>query len=173
MKENEDSSDIRRSNSKFDHPYLLKLHGSTNWRIESNQFRNIVNGEMDSNYKVPIWLERKKVPNPSDNISPLILPPLPNKPITSTSIFRHLWQCAFEYLHEARTLVIAGYSCPLTDSFAMSMLSQMYNMNLEEVIIVDKDSTALDKYRTLMSGRIPRKAVWKYYGDFVDYVESN
>lgn len=173
LKDGQDASDNRKTKDKFAHPYLLKLHGSINWRISSQDFENIVNGNIASDDKIPIWIERDKIPDPEDDVSPLILPPLPNKPITETSIFRYLWQWAFEYLHEAKKLVIVGYSCPVTDSFATSMLSQMYNMNLEEVVIVDKDSSALDKYRALMSGRIPKRTVWTFYGDFVDYIENH
>lgn len=80
---------------------------------------------------------------------------------------------SFEYLHEAKRIVIIGYSCPRTDSFAMSMLSQLTNPNLEEIVIVDPDSSSLNKYRNIISNKITRKVTWTYYGDFVDYIEKH
>jgi len=132
----------RRGRDKYRHPLILKLHGSANWRVSSDDFMGLVDGSVvNSEDKIPIWLERNVIPKPDDDISPLILPPLPNKPITSLSIFCYLWQCAFEYLHETKRIVIAGYSCPITDSFAMSMLSQVKSIKVEEIVIVDKDSS--------------------------------
>ena len=173
IKASQEETDIRRKSDIFPSPYMVKLHGSINWRIDSKTYEKIINGEVLSEVKPPIWLDRKNIPHPSDDVSPLIMPPLPYKPITTTPIFSHLWQCAFEYLHEAKRIVIAGYSCPQTDSFAMSMLSQLTNNNLEEIVIIDPDSTSLNKYRTIMNKRMRKKVIWTYYGDFVDYVERH
>lgn len=93
VKLDQNDSGNRKSRDIFPHPYLLKLHGSTNWRISSETYKKIINGEELDEAKPSIWLERKKILEPEDDISPLIMPPLPYKPITTTPIFSYLWQC--------------------------------------------------------------------------------
>jgi len=154
-------------------PYLIKLHGSTNWRVTETDYKSIVSGASNSRTRVPIWFDWKKTPSVTQAISPLIVPPLPNKPITTSSIFAHLWQCAFEYLHESRRLVIVGYSCPQTDSFAMSLLSNVRDSKLKEIIVVDPEIYSLSKYKKLLVGATTNTVKWIYYDNFYEYIQAN
>lgn len=172
IKNSKDQRPNRLSSDVFEHPFLLKLHGSSNWRIAKNIYEQIINGEKLDENRPQIWLDRENIPQPNDDISPLIMPPLPYKPITKTSIFSYLWTCAFEYLHEAKKIIIAGYSCPSTDSFAMSLLSQLNNKNLEEIFIVDPDSSSLNKYQKILNVKKTKKIKWSYSTDFMDFVDQ-
>ena len=132
---------IRRTTAeKFIHPLLLKLHGSVNWRCERQYFNQIVNGTVDPDTRIPLWSNDTKCPSPDDDESLLIIPPVPNKPITKASIFRMLWTTALEYLHEAKRIVIVGYSCPQTDALARSMFTQFHNRKVSDIFVVDPSS---------------------------------
>jgi hypothetical protein len=163
----------RSGDEKFLHPLLLKLHGSLNWRCEREYFNQITNGSVDPALRIPIWSNDTKCPSPDDDESPLIIPPVPNKPITKASIFRMLWTSALEYLHEAKRIVIVGYSCPATDVLAQSMFTQFRNMDVEEIVIVDPASDSLSRYHQLMTGRVRKTIGWQYFGGFREYIEKS
>ena len=160
----------RTSDETFLHPLLLKLHGSVNWRCERRYFNQIVNGTVNETDRIPIWTVDSKCPSPTDNESLLIIPPVPNKPITRASIFRMLWTTAMEYLHEAKRIVIVGYSCPQTDALARSVFTQFRNMNATDIFVTDPSSDALAKYHSLFSGRVKKTVKWHYYSGFHEYI---
>ncbi|WP_083908742.1 SIR2 family protein [Thioalkalivibrio thiocyanodenitrificans] len=106
------------------YPLLLKLHGSINWRCSEEEYAKLFNSAVttdesktttyntkDCHYIDKMWINNR-VCTPEEQETPLIIPPLPQKPITSIAIFRYLWTYAYEYLYEARNIVIAGYSLP-------------------------------------------------------------
>ncbi|WP_156002774.1 hypothetical protein [Thioalkalivibrio sp. ALR17-21] len=162
----------RNSDEAFPHPLLLKLHGSINWRCNKTEFERIISGSTVPNNKIPVWSDDSGNPNPADNESPLIIPPIPNKPITATSLFRFLWTLAYEYMHQARKIVIVGYSCPPTDTLARTMFSQFKSAKLEDIFVVDPDATALKLYRELLEPRTASNAKWHYYSDVRAYIEE-
>lgn len=162
----------RNADEKFPHPLVLKLHGSANWRCTRSDLETMIAGRADPETRVDIWSEDHACPDPDDSVSPLIIPPIPNKPITAASIFLHLWTRAYEYLHEAKELVIVGYSCPLTDTLARTMFSHFDAHRLERVTIVDPDALALARYRALMAPKTAASAKWSYFSDFNEYIRQ-
>lgn len=162
----------RKSEERFQHPLLIKMHGSLNWRCDKRYFDQIINGDVQADDKIPIWLDSGRCPSPEDEVAPLIIPPIPNKPITQASIFRMLWTTAFEYLNEAKKLVIVGYSCPSTDVLAQSMFSQLDNARFSDVTVVDPDSNALGHYHRLLGSNPKNPAVWKYFNSFEKYIDA-
>ncbi|MEO0696382.1 MAG: hypothetical protein AAFY84_09805, partial [Pseudomonadota bacterium] len=103
------------SKPKFPYPAMLKLHGSINWRCSTEDFYKGLlgtNAESDKPTEIDIWLSEDKCPKPDDDVSPLIVPPIPVKPITSIEIFRYLWTLAYEYLSDTEEIVVCGYSLP-------------------------------------------------------------
>ncbi len=160
----------RKTNEKFPHPLILKMHGSINWRCERRYFDQIILGKIDQNEKIVIWLSDKNTPKPNDNESPLIIPPIPNKPITQSSLFKFIWTTAFEYLHEAKKIVIVGYSCPPTDTLAKAMFTQFESKNLEEIFVVDPNATALRNYKEMIDPKLSRRIKWRYYSTFSEYI---
>ena len=106
------ATDRTKHQDKHPHPLLVKLHGSVNWRCPTKDFEGIVRADPSARgtqFVDPIWYSRVGTPAPTDSSSPLIMPPLPVKPITHVSLFRFLWTRAYEYLHEAEEIVICGY----------------------------------------------------------------
>ncbi|MCH8179434.1 MAG: SIR2 family protein [Proteobacteria bacterium] len=150
---------VRKHNQNF--PVLLKLHGSSNWRCSAKSFRRIIEGSARGNeedpFEIPeVWLGGRKLPMPDDDVSPLIIPPLPAKPISEIKLFRYLWTRAYEYLYETKEIVIVGYSLPDADQMAYSMFSNFQAERLERVVIVDPDTQVLARWRSVLR-RQPRR----------------
>lgn len=162
----------RNADERFPHPLILKLHGSTNWRCSRTYFDQITSGQIDSSEKIIVWSDDKNSAVPDDDVSPLIIPPIPNKPITASSLFRFLWTQAYEYMYEAKRIVIIGYSCPPTDTLARTMFSQFNSRKLEEVFVVDPNAMALKSYRDMFEPRTASRAKWRYYSDISSYIDA-
>lgn len=163
----------RNNNEKFLHPLVLKLHGSINWRCNRSYFDSIITGTVGGAIgREEIWVDDIGCPKPADYDSPLIIPPIPNKPITAASIFQHLWTLAYEYLHESEELIIVGYSCPPTDTLARTMFTHFSAKNLKKITIVDPDAAALSRYRELVPEKIASQAKWAYYSNFSEYIDG-
>lgn len=174
LKETQAESD--RRDELCDHPLLIKLHGSVNWRCSRKEFERIVrppkSGE-EAHFIDSVWYSRVGTPSPDDDASPLIMPPLPIKPITQIHLFRFLWTKAYEYLHEANELVICGYSLPDADRLAHSLFSNFTNKTLKRVTIIDPNPVILKKWRELLKRKsVARRARWMYYEDFGEYVDD-
>jgi len=161
---------------KFPDPLLIKLHGSVNWRCSKADLAAIVDGASHSTdeYAIDeIRFSEKGTPSPDEDSSPLIIPPLPTKPITRLRLFCFLWTKAYEYLHEANDLVICGYSLPETDRLAQSMFANFSNNKLGSVTIIDCNPAILSKWRGLFKrSSINQKAKWSYHETFSEYVAS-
>lgn len=165
----------RPSDEKQSAPLLLKLHGSINWRCHQDDLQTIIAGQNtdDGVYEIPaIWLDQTRAPSPSDDISPLIIPPLPSKPITSVKIFKWLWTRAYEYLYEAKELVVIGYSLPAADQLATSMFGAFNPSRMERVVVVDPSTRALDRWRTVLKRTGLGSVRWSYFESLRDYIES-
>jgi hypothetical protein len=162
----------RAADEQFVHPLILKLHGSINWRCSRDYFDEITSGQIDSSEKIVVWTDDANSAGPDDDESPLIIPPIPNKPITASSLFRFLWTTAYEYMHQAKQIVIVGYSCPPTDTLARTMFSQFKSPNLEEIFVVDPNAIALKNYRDMFEPRTAARAKWRYYPDISAYIEA-
>lgn len=162
----------RRREAKFESPLVLKLHGSINWLCQTEEFERLIS-EVESKadpYEIKsIWFSKSKIPSPEDSESPVVIPPLPVKPITSISLFEWLWTKAYEYLHEAEEIVVCGYSLPNTDRMATSLFSNFENQNLRKITVVDKDPTVLNKWRGLLRRNGISNARWSYCETFEEY----
>lgn len=162
----------RNTDQKFLHPLILKLHGSANWRCSRIDFNKLLTGDPQKE-KFTIWTN-DKAPTPEDDDSPLIIPPIPQKPITRSILFKFLWTTAFEYMHEAKEIVIVGYSCPYTDSIARAMFTHFKNKKLQTITIVDPNAGALKNYKEMFnSSQLSENLNWKYFGSFKEYIRAN
>lgn len=114
-----------RGGLRDDNPLLLKLHGSVNWFIMETEYDGAFSraNTAERPYCMEeVGLITGKSPAPDEERTPLIIPPVPNKPITTISLFTSLWTRASEYLEGARHIVICGYSLPETDTLAKTLL---------------------------------------------------
>lgn len=162
-----------RRHEIFHHPLIIKLHGSVNWRCNTDDFHKVIDKDyrLKSNDEfIDIWYSEKVQPSPSDSISPFIVPPLPSKPITEFGILRYLWTKAYEYLYEAKEIVICGYSLPDTDQLAYSMFSNFRNRSINKVTIVDTNTQILGKWKALLDRNNIEIKEWVWVSDFGEYV---
>jgi hypothetical protein len=113
-----------------------------------------------------------KSPAPDEERTPLIIPPVPNKPITTISLFTSLWTRASEYLEGARHIVICGYSLPETDTLAKTLFKNVRNLDVTDISIVDPDGATLGRWRYLLDKQVNRQARWHYFANFSEYVEQ-
>lgn len=147
-----------------------------NWRVTEEEFRRIIQPGSatadDPLYLQAVWFAGSGTPDPDDSAQPLIVPPLPVKPITQVSLFRFLWAKAYEYLHEAEEIVVCGYSLPDADRLALSLFGNFVNKRLKSVTVIDPDSTILRKWRGLFRRKNVASARWTYYEDFCEYVDD-
>jgi hypothetical protein len=168
------SQDNRRtSEQRHSNPLLIKLHGSINWWCPKAEYHDsLAHSDINSPYRIEnIWCTHNTNPDPNDHSSPLIIPPLPEKPITTVSIFKYLWTIAYEYLNMAKEIVICGYSLPETDKLATSLFGSFNPKNLQNVTVVDPDASMLAKWRQLLGGKRVSKIMWNYHSDFAEYIE--
>ena len=175
----------QRSDGKKDHPLLIKLHGSINWRIDRQDLDNILDNNIPEKnkpntqtyntegcYFIETITKIDNVPSTDDNNTPLIIPPLPQKPITSISLFRYLWTYAYEYLHECEELIICGYSLPEADTLAVSMFSNFSNKRIKKITIIDPNPMVIKKWKDLFFRKnINKHIIWEYYDDFTEYIK--
>lgn len=173
IKDSPDAADRRDGKHPF--PMIVKLHGSVNWRCKEEDFKKIVNNTSDGSGPVwlaPVWVSSVGSPTPEDAVYPLMVPPLPVKPITSISLFQHLWTVAYEYLHEADEIIVCGYSLPDTDRLAWSLFGNLSNRTLKRVTVIDPNPSVMAKWRTLFKRRTVAVARWEYFDDFAAYVHQ-
>lgn len=166
-------SALKRKRKNYPFPYMVKLHGSINWIVKTEDLKMIIDEPHKIKNYIPIWIDNDLIPSPDDAYSPLVVPPLPNKPITKVPIFCHLWQCASEYLQECKRIIIVGYRCPPTDTMAVSLLSSVRNTRLSEIVIVNPDASVMSTFQNIMGNSIPKGVKWLYYNSICSYVESN
>lgn len=154
-------------------PVLLKLHGSVNWNCMTDDFKKMIKNEYAGTtpYRIgDIWYRYKGCPEPEDDTSPCIIPPIESKPITSIKLFNFLWTRACEYLHECKELYVCGYSLPPTDNLAASLFKEFNNTQLETVTVIDPDPSVMVKWRKLLTRSNISKTRWVYYAGFNEFV---
>jgi len=155
-----------------DFPLLIKLHGSINWRCDVNDFNRIIgSGQgVGEDPHIHIWKSDSHT-QPNDDVAPLVIPPLPAKPLSSIGIFRWLWTKAFEYLRQAEEIIICGYSLPEIDQFARSLFSNFPSERLTKVTIVDPHPNIIEKWREIFGrDNLPSSIQWEWADDFSEYV---
>jgi hypothetical protein len=178
------SKESSKSKIKYKYPILLKLHGSINWKCSREEYKklfetNPVNepsitktyNTSNCHFIDKIWIE-KKIENPGNDVFPLIIPPIPEKPITNVAIFRYLWSYAFEYLTGCEEIVVSGYSLPETDSLATSLFSKFSNTKCNKLTIIDPSPETVLKWVSLFDRKDMKPKQIEYYTDFSSYLES-
>ncbi|WP_396096681.1 SIR2 family protein [Cyanobium sp. Tous-M-B4] len=165
----------RPARSPQPNPLLLKLHGSINWRCTSENLQALIRGGDPGEhlYRIEaVWVDNSSSPSPSDAVSPLLIPPLPTKPITSVSLFRWLWTRAYEYLHTARELIVIGYSLPPADQVADAMFGSFRPERLSRICIVDPNTAALERWRSVLRRAGVEGQNWDYCESLSDFLRN-
>ena len=164
----------RPARTRQPNPLMLKLHGSINWRCTSEDLRTLIDGgDPGGLYRMEtVWVDNSSSPSPSDAVSPLVIPPLPTKPITGISLFRWLWTRAYEYLYTARELIVVGYSLPPADQVADSLFGSFRPERLSRICIVDPSTAALDRWRSVLRRAGVSGQNWDYCESLTDFLRN-
>ncbi len=120
---------------------LVKLHGSIHWERMSRQ-----DGYRLSGVRLPesgrrtfeiLWV-------PDD---PYLIPPVASKIEIKEGALRKHWYAALDYLHDARSWIIWGYSFPQTDTVSQVLFRTAIakNKKPKPVIVVNPDATAAQR----------------------------
>lgn len=125
---------LMHSNSFMDNTcmYLIKLHGSLNWRIRKGHqnplsIDSIVHHEFYARHQyTPEFpeftfeqIERHLEPDP------FIIAPVMNKSALGVEpVTKLLWNLAYHHLATAREIIFLGYSLPSTDFMATSLFAE-------------------------------------------------
>lgn len=128
--------------NEFDFPRLLRLHGSSNWRLEKDRIR----------IRTKTWSEldlspRYRGDQGTGTIFPIFLP-FWDKRIEREPWLR-IWRAAYLSLKEADELLVCGYSLPLTDIKARQLLELALETRIFRLCIVDPSAETRARWRTL------------------------
>lgn len=113
---------------------LYKLHGSLHFDISGEKVK----------------LKERPYTKQYGNMRFTIIPPESNKRYDE-GVFKRLWRQAGQALHRAKTIVVIGYSFPLTDSHANALFRVSTRRGgLQSLVIVNPDREARRRTRDVL-----------------------
>jgi hypothetical protein len=143
----EPSESVRPMDSRITGPdpvYLLKLHGSFNWRIRAGHHppyvpESIVHHGTWYGHKAP-WIAEVQPQGFLERL-PFIVPPVMTKDaILKEPVLRTVWTRAYEVLELADEIVFLGYSLPTTDLAARFLFGEAIRLDaLVTVVMRSRD----------------------------------
>lgn len=158
--------------------YLIKLHGSLNWKIRKGQSRPLsANAVVHHNTWDPSPRNDQTLEQIERHLEdlPFIIPPILNKyELQSEPIIKLLWSLAYKKLQEAKVIVFLGYSIPTTDFVASTLFAEAINTRNAKIIVVDKFATPLGRSVTRLNDILkPNTPVEGVEMDAKDWVIKN
>ncbi len=154
---------------------ILKLHGSLNWGRCKYCKKTGFNDVFGNNYRYSLGSKIPFQGHPEDIIckncnkmigekEPDIIPPSWNKITTSANI-KNVWKKAAEELHEAKEIVVIGYSLPETDLFFKYLfaLGTDSSTRIEKFIVCDPDPKVGEKFSKLLGKGITNRFKYVEY----------
>jgi len=122
---------------------LIKLHGSINWERMSRK-----DGYRLSGVRLPEsgrnTFELASIPG-----NPFLIPPVASKIEIKEGVLRKHWNLAVDYLHDASSWIIWGYSFPQTDTISQVLFKTALTRNRRSkpVIVVNPDATVVRRVK--------------------------
>lgn len=132
-------TNINNTFDKFDTtdqvPEIIKLHGSCNWYYSGDElYSKIYFGDNSSMIQKDIL----------GLYSPYIIPPITDKNIFyKNQTIRYLWNKAFNYLKNAKSIYIIGFSFPQTDLSVRLLFESSLKQNQRASIYVINTADSL------------------------------
>jgi len=135
-----------------DIPKILKLHGSSNWRLKSD---GVIEVRMNS------WDDLDVTPGyrgdqGTGTVFPIFLPfwdkRIEEKP------WLPLWQTAFRRLKETKRMIVWGYSLPQTDLKAQQLFGLALASKAPDLVVIDPSPATRERWRSLL----PKARYWEY-----------
>jgi hypothetical protein len=139
--------------------YLLKLHGSINWKLPADPDGEIV--------------LKQRLHQQRGTPQFTIVPPSWNKQQQDHPIFDDLWKKAERSVRNARTVVIAGFSFTPTDLHveAVVRLALARSNSLKTLVIANPSRGDRERIRAVFSRALNnQRAVVRQYEDFEQFV---
>ena len=129
---------------------LLKLHGSLSWYWVPNDVTGATLQRWPhlGTFLQPRLDDSGSIERALPGRSTFIAPPSSTKSkYLGNPVIRTIWTRAFEALRNAESVVFIGYSVPLQDQAAMSMIREAFNQNVTrpEICIVDRDPASVTR----------------------------
>jgi hypothetical protein len=113
---------------------LYKLHGSLHFDVDDDKIK----------------LKHRPYTKQHGNLRFTIIPPESNKRYDQ-GVFKRIWKQAGQALHRTKSLVVIGYSFPLTDSHANALFRiSTKREELKSLVIVNPDRDARRRTRELL-----------------------
>jgi hypothetical protein len=141
-------------------PTLLKLHGSSNWRLTNDTFDVLTHEWSDFDAAPGYQGHRGK-----GTTFPIFLP-FWDKRIEEEP-WLSMWKAAFSRLRRASAVIVWGYSLPTTDIKAQQLFSLALRQRRFSLCVIDPVRDTRDGWRELA----PEAQYWEYDGvqDFLNY----
>ena len=151
---------------------LIKLHGSINWAVSSENGK--ISPIMPSDYvnKLQFFPDHReiylpvsrdlKIFDPNSKEEPFIVPPTWNKTEYNKQL-GIIWKNAAQELSEAENIYVLGYSLPDSDMFFRYLFSlgTLSDVIIKRMWVYNPDKNLEDRYRKLIgTGVLPR---FKYF----------
>jgi hypothetical protein len=136
------SQPLERRSKKFGSP-LIKLHGSMHYEAQLKGRGYRLSGIRLPNAKRSTF-DYVQVP-----ARPFLIPPVAAKTEIGAGILNARWKAALDYLHNAPSWVIWGYSFPLTDTIAQVLFRTALERNRKPkpVVVVNPDVTVATRVK--------------------------
>jgi len=134
--------------------YLLKMHGSLNWRESKDESIELTAA-------------------PFDPASFFIIPPAWNKSV-DRGIARLVWEKARRAIMAADVLIAVGYSLPRTDVWTRALLracTEVREKPFDHVLIANPDSEARRRLTGILSPAIRRQTRVVWFDGFATFVQ--
>jgi hypothetical protein len=135
---------------------LYKLHGSLHFVVGGSKVK----------------LKNRPYTKQHGNLRFTIIPPESNKRYDE-GVFKNLWKQAGQALHGAQTLVIIGYSFPITDSHSNALFRiSVKRLGLKSLVIVNPDREARRRTREVLKRGISDKTRVLVFDKFAEFVST-
>lgn len=135
-----------------DLPRILKVHGSSNWKIaKSTKFES----------RTQSWEDFDETPGYRGHIGsgssfPIFLP-FWDKRIEQQP-WLGIWREAFKRLQTSGRLIVWGYSLPATDIKAQTLFTLALGKKAIDLCVIDPSASTRERWRQLL----PRARYWEY-----------
>jgi hypothetical protein len=126
----------------FDLPSVLKLHGSSNWRVSHHEFL-VLTKDWNDLRVAPGYLGHKG----HGTTFPIFLPFWDKR--IEESPWLQLWQTAFARLRASGSLIVWGYSLPTTDVKAQQLFELAFAKRRFRLCVIDPSSVTRERWREL------------------------
>jgi hypothetical protein len=136
-------------------PLVLKLHGSSNWRLQEEEDKfAVLTKKWDDFDEAPGYLGHLG----RGTHFPIFLPFWEKR--IEEEPWLSLWKTAFNRLRKARALLVWGYSLPPTDVKAQELFSLAFQGRALKLCVIDIS----DQTRTRWREFFPQALYWSYHG---------